>query len=449
MGKRAKLIATSLAALLVSNVPITFANTSSSPDPSVSPSEFTANLIGTENYVPSKVDLRQGKPYLGLVRGFFDFKIGTKVNATTTSSNQSCVLQGYKFVGIRDKDQRGKRLPNRLDVWDINILFSKPGSCVLNLTQTESNGQLRASRTIGFAIPKSENILTFQKLNDMFPFSFGRPLDSPNFPRSRTADQRLVGSSTRNAPFFISETPSTCQVDGNYLKSLRTGECIVSAIGAEADDFFNAANPQKITHKIQIVKYAQPLSQDGNNGKFVSVLEKPSIGVSRSFDSGIPEQVTSLTPNICTVNKVITFLSEGVCQYSYFIPGNDLYQSASVIRNFRVFKAKQDIWIKNPSGRNRVDLNPFAVKEIIQGRNGSKIITPLEAVNLSGRPITSIRVSRQSMNGSWFPNTCTYDPKSNKITIRIGGCRVEYLAEGNNIYADGFNSYTINTYATK
>ena len=171
-------------------------------------------------------------------------------------------------------------------------------------------------------------------------------------------------------PVIFSSTTGVCSVNGNTVKGVLAGTCIIAADQA-GNANYNAA--PEATQTITIGKGSQTLSFGA----------APSIGIGGSGTvsatggtTGNPVIFGSLTPAVCTVSgnfgSVVTAVAAGTCTIVADEAGNNNYNDATpAMLSFTIAKANQAIAFVAPP---LVTVGNCATVTAIGGASGNPVV---------------------------------------------------------------------------
>lgn len=129
---------------------------------------------------------------------------------------------------------------------------------------------------------------------------------------------------------FKSNTPDTCSVNGDTLSLLKAGECSVTASQAGHDGYAPASQSQLfvIPKRPHTVIFRNPGAQP---------LDGQAAALTATSDLGRPVTFTSGTPSVCTVSgNSLSKLANGLCTVTAQANGDDIYMTASVVKNIPI-----------------------------------------------------------------------------------------------------------------
>jgi len=160
-------------------------------------------------------------------------------------------------------------------------------------------------------IAETSQTITFAPLS-------GQTLSTAPFLISATATSGLTVS-------FISNASAVCIVSGTTVTLVAIGTCSITATqGGNAT--YAAAVPVTQTFA---VKYAQTITFGALSNV---LLSSPPFPISASASSGLPVNLASTTPGVCTVSgSTVTIVAAGTCSIAATQAGNANYAAAAPI----------------------------------------------------------------------------------------------------------------------
>jgi hypothetical protein len=205
------------------------------------------------------------------------------------------------------------------------VTLLNAGVCTLVATQA-GNSTYHAAADVAqsFAVnsPSKQNqFITFEPLVD-------KTLGDGPFAITATASSGLVVT-------FTSVTPNVCTSMSNLVTLVSAGICTLVAAQAGDNTYHAAAD---VTQSFTV----NSLAKQHQSILFVSLADKllgdPAFGVNATASSGLPVNLSSSTPNVCTVaSNVVTLIALGTCTLIAAQPGDDTFNPAlEVHQSFEV-----------------------------------------------------------------------------------------------------------------
>jgi hypothetical protein len=221
-----------------------------------------------------------------------------------------------------------------------------------------------------------------------------------------------AGATSGLSVSFSSTTPSICTVTGSTLTALAAGTCTLAANQAGNTTFGPAA---QVTQSISVVKGNQTITF----GTAPSLTTGTTGTVSATASSGLAVTLSSLTPNICTVNgaTVTTGAVTGTCTVAANQPGNATFGAAA--------QSTQNIVVKS--------------NQIITFGTAPSLTTGI--ATLSATASSGLAVTLSSLT----PNICTVNGATVTVVV-MGTCTVAANQAGNlsfNAAAQATQSYAV------
>lgn len=137
---------------------------------------------------------------------------------------------------------------------------------------------------------------------------------------------------------LYSATSDVCSTSGTQITLLKSGECKVFAMN-DGSLQFEAASSDTVAFLIN--KATQIISYSNTSDRVYSTTP---FSITATANSGLPVEVISNTPSICTIeNNSVQLLSTGMCDLSAYQQGDEQYLPATSDVSIQISKAEQVI----------------------------------------------------------------------------------------------------------
>ena len=161
--------------------------------------------------------------------------------------------------------------------------------------------------------------------------------DRSEYTMDNSAIQIVASSSERVPLSYASRTPTTCAVSSSGVIEPRSAGTCQIAVDAAGSETLNPAPTVFVS--INLVKKSQTLYFDPPGTTY---LDENFVSLAISSEFGLPVQVTSTSPSICTFPYPTTspttaqLLRSGTCSFKVTQPGNNIYNPREGFASFYI-----------------------------------------------------------------------------------------------------------------
>ena len=152
------------------------------------------------------------------------------------------------------------------------------------------------------------------------------------------AIQIVSSSSAGTALTFATKTPTVCNVTLNgYIQPKSSGSCQI-AVDAAGSETLNPA--PTVVVAVTFIKKSQDLYFDPPDEVY---LNQKAITLNISADSGLPVQVVSTSPSICSFSyqaaspTTAQLLNSGICRFNVIQAGDAIYNAIEGFDSFEIY----------------------------------------------------------------------------------------------------------------